>query len=109
MERITHNGTVRSDEVVSAGYVWIQCDAWGIPDGTAGKTGWHSCYCQYQLSALPAAAQTAVGEHWDQVAEMEQAESEAREARGIANLGKPNPLAAHERLMHEMEQADSIY
>ena len=70
MQMITHNGTVRTDEVFSPGYVWLRCDAWGLPDNTYSKTGWHIEYRPLNTmytpaGTLPDAALTAIREHYD--------------------------------------------
>ena len=40
---VTDNG-IATDELFSPGYVRFDCEVWGLPDNTMGKTGWHVVY-----------------------------------------------------------------
>lgn len=100
METRTHNDTIKSDSMQD-GLLWLKCEAYDLPDNTAGMTGWHVCYPQYDLQKFEASVRAAIREHVNAVY--------AAETRPVAAVAaSPDPLADHNALMAEMDRADSI-
>lgn len=108
-DKITHDGTVKTNELTQPGYVSFRCDAWGLDDNTMGKIGWHVEYrplCgDYQHDCeITEAMATAVREHYAAQQATEDAtqatvEAEASEWRSHRGL----------TLAEEMEREDTIY
>ena len=58
---LSHDGTIQSN-AARMGYVSFRCDAWSLPDNTAGGTGWHNVY-QMRDELMTLEMQTAGREH----------------------------------------------
>lgn len=98
-ELITHDGTVKTDELCSPGYVSFRCDAWGLDDNTQGKVGWHVMYrplnSQYTDPAeVTDAMRLAVEEHYAEREAAERRQEDERRAKMAADHKAAKPLPA---------------
>lgn len=103
--------TIKTNELMQPGYVWFECEAWGLDDNTTGKTGWHVEYMplnaayEHDVEITPAMA-AAVREHYaaeraadKAAAELETVAAEPTEWRSARGL----------TLNEEMEREDTQY
>lgn len=85
-ELITHDGTVKTKELSSPGYVWFKCARWGVNDNTTGQIGWHVEYrplaAGYKRGCeITDAMRLAVEEHYAEQQAIEQRAEDERKAR----------------------------
>ena len=105
MERITHNGNIMTDDLVSPGYVFYRCSAYNLPDNTMGNVGYHVCY-------RPLCGDMYVGndlvttemiqhtkEHYAEVKKIEEIERKAKFAAMIAEISKPVVLSPMDKMI----------
>jgi len=81
----THDGTIKSNETASPGWIAYCCDAWDLPDNTAGRVGWYRVY-QMTDERMTDAMRAAGREHCAQSRAAEQAIEEAEYERQLAAI-----------------------
>lgn len=107
---VSHDGTVKTNETFSPGYVWFRCDAWGLPDNTTGKVGWHVIYRPLVPLYAPAGVtdemRAATEKHYALACEAyRRQEEEAAKIEPVEEWRSPRGLT----LTEEMDREDTIY
>jgi hypothetical protein len=108
MDKMTHDGRIGTDEIMSPGYVWYRCNAYTLPDNTMGKIGYHVIYrplCRdmkekYQgHEVVTDQMMIDAREHYAIIAEKERIAEISRREREIESIKNIPPPSAFERML----------
>ncbi|MFA5379260.1 MAG: hypothetical protein WC455_26125 [Dehalococcoidia bacterium] len=105
MDKMTHDGRIMTSELTSPGYVWYRCDAYGLPDNTMGKIGYHAVYrplCKPDYIGTEVVTDQMMidtREHYNICEAEREAESKARFERDLEAIRNPSaPYAIDKHL-----------